>query len=549
MLAALLGQTMGRKGVFLAFASSMGKTGCNGHPNATPVPSYTVLHSLEWISQNIRLGSEMPFMANKIDHATGRLVVDFSNADEIKQRAPDWTRQAALAAYLSQPHRKFGPIMAVISPEWVEDAGNRNWDAQNRALTTAADFTPIEPGGRVGLLRLEGVRLYALDGQHRVLGMRGLLELQERGFMQLRAHDGTPRGGVMSKEEFFESFRLEIEDLQSVFNDTMPVEYTPAVVKGETHGEATRRIRRTFIAINSYAKKTDKGENILLDESDGYAIVARRLGVGHPLFRAEDRMEQRVNWKSSSILSGSSHLTTLSTLKEAAAAYLPVVKPEIFGQWRAPLRGMVPMRPPDDKIDLGSDLMFKLFDRILKLPIFQVLQRTAPHEYNAVLNRWREFPDFDMFDPRLLIQAEAGRSRGHLLLRPLGQIILVKAVAELVSSEENGGHGLGIDFVFQSLEQIASNRGFEMPRPQTVWYGVTYGSVRGRIVTANKAWAHRLLVQLIAGLKSDDEKMSLWRNWVSCRIVDTKRQTWKDLHGEVSHFDWDKHQLPKALNE
>jgi len=70
-------------------------------------------------------------------------------------------------------------------------------------------------------------------------------------------YDGSARGGTMSREQFFDTFRVATEDLQSIFNDTMPVEYTPAVVRGETTGEATRRIRRTFIAINSYAKKTD----------------------------------------------------------------------------------------------------------------------------------------------------------------------------------------------------------------------------------------------------------------------------------------------------
>jgi DNA-sulfur modification-associated len=548
MLSALLSNTMAREGCFLAFASSMGKTGSNGHPNANPVPSFTVLHSLEWISQNIRLGSEMPFMADKIDRKTGRLVVDFSNADEIKQRAPDWTRQSALAAYLAQPHRKFGPIMAVISPAWVENSEPEYWDEQKRAIDTSADFTPIEPEGRVGLLRLEGVQLYALDGQHRVLGIRGLRDLQERGFLQLRAQDGTPRGGVMTKEDFFEKFRLEIEDLQSVFNDTMPVEYTPAIVKGETHSEATRRIRRTFIAINSYAKKTDKGENILLDETDGYAILARQLGVGHTLFK-DDGCVQRVNWKSASILSGSSHVTTLSTLKEAATAFLPVVKPEIFGEWRAPVRGMVPLRPTEDELSLGSKLMFNLFDHILSLPIFQILQRTAPLEYTAVLNRWREFPGFDVFAPRLLAEGALERSRGHLLLRPIGQILLVKAVAELTASEADGGHGLGMDFIFRKLDQIDANRGFEMSRPQSVWYGVTYGTVRAKIVTGNKSWAHRLLVHLINGLKDEYATMVLWRNFVSCRTLDVKRQTWKDLGGEVSHFDWGAHQLPKPLND
>lgn len=548
ILGELLSTAMSRRGWYLAFASGMGRTGSNGHPNATTVPSYTVLHSLEWISQNIRLGSEMPFMANKIDHETGRLVVDCSNAEEVKQRAPDWTRQAALAAYLAQSERKFGPIMAVISPEWVEDSEHAKWNANGRAVLTAAEFVPIEPGSRVGLLKLDGVRLYALDGQHRVLGMRGLRELRDRGFLQLRAPDGTPRGGTMSRQQFFSTFRVGTEDLQSIFNDTMPVEYTPAVVKGETHNEATRRIRRTFIAINSYAKKTDKGENILLDETDGYSIVARRLGVHHPLFGG-DGSGQRVDWKSTSISSKSSHLATLSTLKDAAAAYLPVVRPEMFGRWRTPVRGMVPIRPPDHELDLGSEVMFELFDYVRSLPVFRMLQQTRLREYQSVLARWRELSDLDALKRSgELFLEEAGLSRGHLLLRPLGQVILVKAVAELVAPEDLLGGGLTLGSVFRVLRQLDSERGFEMTRPQSVWYGVTYDPVRGRLIVGNRSWAHRLLVHLVNGTPGKAEEVALWRKWLGCRIVDTKSQTWRSLDGRILRYNWNVSQLPKSLN-
>ncbi|MBU4461189.1 MAG: hypothetical protein KJ579_11515, partial [Verrucomicrobia bacterium] len=259
ILSELLRQTISRKGYFLAFASGMGRSDCDNGAHRTPVPSYTVLHSLEWISRHIRLGSEMPFMENRIDPRTGRLIVDCSNADEIKQRAPDWTRQLALAAYLAQPQRKFGPIMAVISPSWVEEPSHSLWDHDGRATCTSVEFIPIEPTGTFGLLKLDGIGVYALDGQHRVLGMRGLRDIRDNGFLQMRARDGTPHSSKVTKDDFVDRFGLSIEDLQAVFNDTMPVEYTPAVVKGETHAEATRRIRRTFIAINSYAKRTERG--------------------------------------------------------------------------------------------------------------------------------------------------------------------------------------------------------------------------------------------------------------------------------------------------
>jgi hypothetical protein len=372
--------------------------------------------------------------------------------------------------------------------------------------------------------------------------MRGLRELRDNGFLQLRAPDGTPRGRTMLKAEFLQSFRLAVEDLQGIFSDTMPVEYTPAVIKGETHTEATRRIRRTFIAINSYAKKTDKGENILLDETDGYAIVARRLSVGHALFK-DDGQDQRVDWKGTSVTSGSTYLTTLSTLKEATQLFLRPTKPSIFEQWTAPLRGMVPMRPADDELDLGTELRFGLYDHIAALPIFQLLHRTAAHEYRAVLNRWRDFPEHEIFNP--LGDRDIGQNRSHLLLRPLGQLILVRAVAELTASESNGGRGLNLQTLFTRLAQLDRNRGFEAHRPQSVWYGVTFSG--GRMVIRNKFWAHRLLVHLLAGTPADNERSFLWKNWVGCRISDSRQPTWKDQRGEISPFDWEKDQLPIPL--
>ena len=45
-------------------------------------------------------------------------------------------------------------------------------------------------------------------------------------------------------------------------DETISVEYLPAVIKGETREKAVQRVRSIFVAVNSYARKTDKGENI-----------------------------------------------------------------------------------------------------------------------------------------------------------------------------------------------------------------------------------------------------------------------------------------------
>jgi len=543
VLSTLLEQAMSREGWFLACRSEMGRAGSTQHDSGPPVPSFTVLHSIEWISQHIRLGSEMPFMENKIDHESGRLIVDRSNADEVKQRAPDWTRQAALAAYLAQPQRKFGPIMAVISPDWVEEPNHELWDAKGRAARTCVEFTPLEPSRQVGLLKLNGVRVYALDGQHRVLGMRGLREIRDLGFLQLRDRDGVARGNALQRDEFLRTCGLSLELLQSVFLDTMAVEYTPAVVGGETHAEATRRIRRTFIAINSYAKRTEKGENILLDETNGFAIAARRLAVNHPLF-APEGSRKRVNWKTTSIPSGRiPFITTLSTLQEIAEAYLPAACPKIVKPWRAALKGMVPVRPAEEALGAAFESLADVFDRISNLPVFARLKELGSDEELAYLEKWREFPRYTRTGE--LVDG-TGRFRGHLLLRPLGQLILANALAELTKPKKEGGSGLTLNTIFRRLSQIDENGGFEAHRPKSVWWGVTYTPTTNRILNRNKSWGHRLLVQMVAGGLHKDAQLELWWDWVKARAVNLKAQTWKNLDGRVARFDWEVPELPET---
>ncbi len=258
ILAQLLQKAIARKGYVLVHSSAMGKVLTEtGTPKL--VPSFAAAHSLEWIADNMKLGSQMPFMETKIDPVTMRLIIDQENAEEVKQRAPDWTRQPALAAYLAQPQRKFGPIIAVVSPDWVDNPNHENWDKSGRALKSSTEFTALDLEGRVGLLKLDGIKVYALDGQHRVIGIQGIRDVRDKPLgLVMRTKDGKEKGRAYSREEFLGRFHLSFEDLQALLNETIIVEYLPAVIAGETRSDASRRIRNTFISINSYAKKTDK---------------------------------------------------------------------------------------------------------------------------------------------------------------------------------------------------------------------------------------------------------------------------------------------------
>ena len=154
----------------------------------------------------------------------------------IKPRAKD------IAQYLRfQKQRFFGSLVVGVyggEPEWLEveiTESARPWDENNQRLD-----------GSIGLLHLSGAeQLFALDGQHRLLGMIQALE---------------------------EDTNISTEEVAVIF-------------VGHSNDEAgLQRTRRLFSTLNRYAKQVSRREIIALDEDDAVAIVTRRLVKNHPLF-------------------------------------------------------------------------------------------------------------------------------------------------------------------------------------------------------------------------------------------------------------------------
>lgn len=565
ILAELLQEVADRKGYVLAHHSGMGHTlTSTGNPKI--VPSFAATHTLSWIANNILLGSEMPFMENKIDAKTGRLTIDEENAEEIKQRAPDWTRQPALAAYLAQPQRKFGPIIAVLSPAWIDQPQHENWGSDGRAIKGSSEFIALDLEGRIGLLKLDGTKIYALDGQHRVIGIRGIKEVSDSATgLTIKNKDGLPKpDGNYTREDFLSRFRLSIEDLQSLMDETMLVEYIPAVIRGETRAEASRRIRNTFISINSYAKSTAKGENILLDETDGYAIIARKAGLAHPWLNASSK-NNRVNWKTTSIpKSRTTWYTTLQTVREMSELILPAINPEQAKSWSTEFKEQMPIRPQESELEEAKNNYFTFLDHVLNLPVFQALE-TGTHNIDEKLGsdaispsekkqleasraelvtQWREFPT-----------AEEPDNKGHLLMRPVGQIILADAVATLTAPKGKKrfgtnyiGRGLSLDQIFEKLQRFDEAGGFAAHLPSNPWWGVTFDEKGKKMITTTKSRsvAHDLLVYMIDGMTNEDISQ-LWIDFADMRMVDLQEKTWRNLEGQVEPFDEGHPQLPVPI--
>ncbi len=151
-------------------------------------------------------------------------------------------REWDIAEYLlSQPQRLFGALVVGVyggAPEWLEveiQEDARPWDDGNERLD-----------GAIGLLRLSGSeQLFALDGQHRMVGAK-------------RALATDPDLGK--------------DEVAVIF------------VGHSTDQAGLERTRRLFSTLNRYAKPVSKRDIIALDEDDAVAIVTRQLVESHPLF-------------------------------------------------------------------------------------------------------------------------------------------------------------------------------------------------------------------------------------------------------------------------
>ena len=144
---------------------------------------------------------------------------------------------------LNQPQRFFNALIIGVyggAPDWYELKIGTN------PLFHAESF-PRRSEGVLGILRLDGTqKLFAIDGQHRVEGIKQALKKKDA---------------------------LKLEEVSVIFvahrNDPVGME----------------RTRRLFTTLNRYAKPVSKSEIVALDEDDIVAITTRELVENHRLFQ------------------------------------------------------------------------------------------------------------------------------------------------------------------------------------------------------------------------------------------------------------------------
>ncbi len=453
--------------------------------------------TLEWFAGRVHFASCLPLLKQKYNPQTDNIEIDADSIDEIQQRPLDWSRQAPLVQYLVTGNHKFPPVLVVINQPWVDNPNASEWDSKGRAIKSSLEFSPLDKDSTLGLLNIsqEDVTIYALDGQHRLMGVQGLMELVNTGKLQRSKKDKTPYETFITVDDLIEKYHVSFADLQSLPKEKIGIEFICAVAAGETREEARRRVRSIFVHVNLMAVPLSKGQLAQLNEDDGFSIVARKIAVTHPLLEQREDRKPRVNWNSATVAAKSTVLTTLQAIKEMSERYLG----QKFLHWKPLEKGLIPMRPEDDELEKGIKDFRVLFDNLASLGSYKILE-------------YEDTPQLRRFS------FENDGGEGNMLFRPVGQVALAQALGILVFRK-----GLSQEDIFKKLRKYDQQGGFSgMEYPKSLWYGILYDPNKKRVQVAGRDLAARLLTYILGGIQDNIERAELRKDLAKARTVENK---------------------------
>ena len=278
-------------------------------------------------------------------------------------------RATGIADYLTgQGQRLFNSLVVGTyggDPKWHEvsiRSGPYNLEGE----------LPSHVEGILGLLVLDGSeKLFAIDGQHRVAGIRKALE----------------RNDALGSEE-------------------VSVIFVAGVTQDHRHEdpEGFERTRRLFTTLNRYAKPVSKTDIIALDEDDSVAIVTRSLVEEHPLFFGKVSLGQGNRIPSNDQKS----FTSIVTLYDSLDAYLQKGTRPSWNRFKR-------FRPDEEKLQDILEEANLLWDT-----------------YCASFPELMEFSEVQASED--IAAKFRHQEGGHLLFRPVGLLASVRVAHDLMNS-------------------------------------------------------------------------------------------------------------------
>ena len=344
-------------------------------------------------------------------------------------------RQKQIAEYLTLQRERFFNAIVVGVYE-----GEPNWYGIEVAENNLFDTPGLDPRfhNALGILELSGnEKLYAIDGQHRVAGIKEALA-------RLRRLDSL---------EDYE--RLANEDLTMVF------------VAADMSAGNLQRIRRMFSTLNKRAVSVSKAELIALDEDEPAPIITRRLVSEYPPFSAVslgEKANQEYRFihlgKTNQLSPSNQHsFTTIVTLLDLVQS---IFDKEIKRLFR--LSKMI--RPPESDLD-------NLYGE--NVQVWETFREIVP-EVRRVFNS----------TPAEGLAGEYRRDDGgHVLFRPIGQ----QAFADALGALRNRGYTSK-----QAIEHLAEA---PMQLSEVPWRHVLWDPNTQRMVNSYRTVAANLFLHMV----------------------------------------------------
>jgi DGQHR domain-containing protein len=462
--------------------------------------------TLQWLAANVHFANEY----QSLQKATGRgdraISFDASTRERWRQRPLDWRRQAELVEYLlARETHKFPPVLVVVDAEWSDNPHAMAWDAFGKATRSTCQ---LQGNGDLSWLEFDShSHLYALDGQHRLMGTLGLLELLEKGELPRYDRDRRPTGEPLKLADFLAKGDISPEYLEKLPQETIGIEFIAGVNRGETDAEAIRRIRSVFVHVNLMTVPLTKAQIVQLDENNGFAIVARHIATHHPLLTDIPNRHSRLEWHRNSIAAKSNAITTLPTLQDMATRFLR----HRYSHWRSSKNDRtVPARPAQQELAAAIDAFTSIWDGLAKMHHFERLKEEDP----AYMRRFYR---------------EGVGGEGYLFLRPIAQVALGQALGILTRKRDRQG----LRDLLKLMQRYDLDGAFlQIDRPESLWYGVIYDPSKGQIRTSGRDLTAKLLIYLLGGITDRLEIAELRRQVVELRTFEGQAIDFKGTFGD-----------------
>lgn len=242
---------------------------------------------------------------------------------------------------------------------------------------------PLSEQGILGYLELSGNEtLFALDGQHRISGIKEALKKAKS------------------------SSNLLNEEVSVIF------------IGHKTDQDGKERTRRLFTTLNRNAKRVSLSETIALDEDDICAILTRRLVETHRLF---DSKKISLTKGSSLAKNDYSSFTNIVSLYRCLNEVLPVFLINIkLLSSKQKWRDFKKLRPKDDVIDISQNFIVNVLEKLIEQCV----------ELEAYLKKFESQSN----NPALEFRNENG---GNILFRPIGIQVYFQVISTFYQYDGN----------------------------------------------------------------------------------------------------------------